>query len=65
MAKTPVGKIYADATKFIDATIEPRIKRIVEEANKLLEVKLKVRIGCEVQWFVESTDDDKESKKTS
>lgn len=60
--KTPVGKDYARTVSFINEIVEPRMHKLVEEANKYL-AKFKVRVGAEINWLIERVDDDEEKKK--
>jgi hypothetical protein len=62
VGKTVTGKRYKDTADFLDKTLEPRVQRMVTEANKLLEAKLKVRVGCEITWFIEESEDGEEKK---
>ncbi len=43
-----------ETIKFIDKIVEPRIKRLIDEVNRMLEPK-GVVLGVELQWFIDST----------
>lgn len=47
------------ANNFISVALEPKIKQIIDEANKILK-KHNIQIGAEVTWFVDKLKKDKE-----
>lgn len=44
----------------IDKSVEPKVSRMVEELNASI-AKLGMRVGVEVQWFIEEIKDEKKS----
>lgn len=64
MAKTVTGARYSETVKFITKEIEPRIHRMIEQANKLL-AKNGVKVGAEIQWFIDENQNEKDQKKNS
>lgn len=50
MPKTITDKKLKYATSVVKTELEPRIKKLVEEANKHLG-KYGIRAGAEVNWF--------------
>lgn len=40
------------AKTIIDDALEPKIKKLIEEANRLLN-KQGIQVGCEIQWFLD------------
>jgi hypothetical protein len=50
---------YKRTAKFISETVEPRIKKVIDEVNRFL-AKQGIIIGAEIQWFFDGTEEQKE-----
>lgn len=61
MAKTITDAKYRKVTEFVVEQAEPRIKKIVDEINKVFK-KDGVRCGVELKWFYDEADADSSSK---
>lgn len=61
MSKTITDDKYKKTAKLITEKVEPRIRVIVDEVNKVL-AKDGVRAGVELQWFFDSLDSKEERK---
>ncbi len=48
-------KKTARAKKIINEVLEPKIKQLVEETNKVLN-KQDIQIGCSVEWYLDKFD---------
>ncbi len=56
MPRSATDAEVKQVTKLIVDVVEPRIKRIVDEANEYL-AKLQLRMGANIQWVIDSTQD--------
>lgn len=55
MSQSLSPELTAKAKRIIDEALEPKIKKILEEANKLLN-KHGIQLGVEVQWFIDKKE---------
>jgi hypothetical protein len=51
------------ARKLIDEVLEPRIRRIIEQANGYLAKKLGIQVGIEITWYFVGIDGDQSERQ--
>ena len=58
MPRTLNEKEMKYAKALIDSTVEPAIRKIVDELNAVLKAK-NIRVGAELTWMLDSTEEKK------
>lgn len=59
--KTISDDNFKKAARFVDASLEPKIRDMIEAANNVLNPK-GIRIGAEIKWFFDEIKTEKESE---
>lgn len=62
MTKSLTEKEYQSTKKLIDQVLEPKIREMIEATNKILKNK-NIQIGAELQWFMDSIQEDSHNDK--
>lgn len=62
MAKTITDQKKTDTVKFLESTIVPRIKKMVDQINDTLSKK-NIRVGLELTWYMDDTTEDEVSNE--
>lgn len=63
MSKTVVGKEYTNTVDWLKKYVEPALHKVITTANLVLN-KRGIRVGGEIQWFIERIDNEEEKKST-